>query len=118
MQQNFLKQGPRKAKTMARGWDVRTLLRGTGLQTTRIMTAPSGAGRGPLGRSSSEQLAKNGTFPSQLAQMSLKMPVLGPKSYDFGLGDEGSILLSTAAPPSNRRPDHARGRVARTVTAP
>jgi hypothetical protein len=30
------------------------------------------------------------------------MPVLGPISYDFGLGDEGS-------PPADRRPDHARG---------
>jgi hypothetical protein len=55
------------------------LLDGTGLLTTRIMTAPfrgrevptraTAAGRGPLDRSSSAQLAKNELFPSQLASI-------------------------------------------------
>src|SRR5262245_58623395 len=38
---------------------------------------------------------------NDLARPGLKMPVLGPMSYDFGLGDEGS-------PPADRRQDRAR----------
>jgi hypothetical protein len=46
---------------------------------------------------------------NDLARPKSENAILGPMSYNFGLGDEGSICSATAAPPANRRPDHARG---------